>query len=144
MSSSIITVTTQTVKQNGYLVVADNRDAVLIDPGCNPEKYIKEIETHDLNLKAIIATHGHFDHIGAASELKDLYSVDFIIHSKDSAILKTANFYAKLLSSHESITIPEQVKFLEGNRGVLDYNTFKIKWLHSPGHTPGSITNIGA
>ena len=65
MNIEIIPVTA--FQQNCSLIWDDEKNAAIIDPGGNAEKLIQRIEELELNLKAVLLTHGHLDHVGAMS-----------------------------------------------------------------------------
>ena len=87
-------------------------------------------------MKVIIATHGHFDHVGAISELQHRYNVNFIIHELDVQTLRRANLFAKFLNADNPIVVPKPSYLLSGEKGELNYNSLKIDWYRCPGHTP--------
>ena len=69
---------------NSYLVYCDKtREGVIIDPGGDGEKIIEVIKENHVDVKYILNTHGHHDHIGANKELKDFTKKDLLIHEKD-------------------------------------------------------------
>lgn len=136
---SIVTITTRDIKQNGYIIIGADNEAVIIDPGFDAARYHAELNSKDVNVKYILATHGHFDHIGAVSELVDTYGVEFAIHEDDISTLNRANMFSNFLNSGEKISIPNASNILRGKAGCLEFNSFKVDWFHSPGHTPGSI-----
>jgi hydroxyacylglutathione hydrolase len=79
---------------NCYLVMDDTtREAVLIDPAGDAPFLLKKIREQEADVKAILLTHGHGDHIGAAQELKDTLSVPILAH-KDEVKAKTVYCHA--------------------------------------------------
>ncbi|MEP2944643.1 MAG: MBL fold metallo-hydrolase [Lentilitoribacter sp.] len=139
MSVSIVCVTTRDIKQNGYILFGPDKNAIIIDPGFDPELYLSELKKRELSLQSILATHGHFDHIGAVHELMKICSGDFIIHSEDLDVLNKAKLLAKFLNSGEEIKTPIPSKVLNGESGKLIFDNIEIDWVKYPGHTPGSI-----
>ena len=66
--------------QNCYFAIEeDTNNAIIIDPGADADKLINIIEKEKLNLKYIVLTHGHFDHIGACKEIKEKYNIPIVI-----------------------------------------------------------------
>jgi len=74
MNIEIIPVTA--FQQNCSLIWDDDKNAAIIDPGGEAERLIQRIEELDLNLKVILLTHGHLDHVGAAMQLKQHFGVE--------------------------------------------------------------------
>ena len=95
---------------------------------------IKFIDGKKLNVEAIIGTHGHYDHIGGVSVLKELYKADFFLHSKDQRILKSANLYAVVIEKSKLIKIPEIDIYLDTIGEELNINGIKVKIIMTPGH----------
>lgn len=63
------------LEENAYLVINENNDALLIDPGSEEGKIEKYIKDKGITLKAILITHYHFDHVGALDYFKDKYNL---------------------------------------------------------------------
>jgi glyoxylase-like metal-dependent hydrolase (beta-lactamase superfamily II) len=125
-------------QENGYIIHSDdNMDCFIIDPGDEPELYIREIENNDLNPIAILNTHGHIDHVHAVQPLKEHYSIPFYIHTNEKMIvdhyLQGCLMYGMIPNEKPVI---DHWLTNENNLTIGDYN---LEVIHTPGHTPGGI-----
>jgi len=120
---------------NCYLLADPaTKDACLIDPGAVPPGIKNILSKNGFQLRFIVNTHGHGDHIGANAHL----NLPVYIHSLDADFLADAG---KNLSSafFFRVTSPEASKLLEdGDRIAL--GGLELEVLHTPGHTPGSVS----
>jgi len=127
------------LETNCYLLGdLDSGEAALIDPGGDGEGLINaHLEDNGLKLKCIINTHGHGDHISSNRK----FSAPIFIHELDACFL--GNPVLNLSASYGlEITSPEADRLLkEGD--IIGIGSFKLEVLHTPGHTPGSISLIG-
>lgn len=116
---------------NCYLVLNDkNREGIVIDPGANGAGLIKEIEKLTYNIKGILLTHAHFDHIGGVKELKDKYNIPVYVNQGEVDNSKVDNnVYSKLPNDCSLIN--------DGD--VLNIGEINIKCLHTPGHSKGGM-----
>ncbi len=127
---------------NCYLVWEDKkRETIIIDPGDDADFILRRILDRKLNPRAIVATHGHFDHILAVTELKLALDIPFLINEKDLFLLKRARESARhyLGVEVDPMTLPD--KFLKRNEEIK-FGQEKLKVLETPGHTPGSISLV--
>lgn len=124
---------------NGYLIW-DSKEAIIIDPGSTKEvSEVKDkIEEYGLNLKYIINTHSHFDHIGGNEVLKSNFNVKLGISKKESDNLSDPE---KNLSRYMGTEIksPEADFFLEPKES-LTFGDSKVEIIYCPGHSLGSIS----
>lgn len=72
---------------NCYIIETENKNAVAIDPGSDFQRIKNLLDEHELTLKKILLTHGHYDHIGAAGEAADVYGAQVYIHEEDAPML---------------------------------------------------------
>lgn len=125
---------------NCYLAYTEkSKEAVIIDPADSGDYILERINELRLKPVAIIATHGHFDHILAVTELKlSLPKTNFYIHKSDLNILKRTKSTAKyfLGINVDPPILPD--KYLENNM-VIRFGSDKLKIMETPGHTPGSV-----
>jgi len=114
----------------------ETKHAVLIDPGGDASLLMKFIEDNELNLTAILLTHGHFDHIGAVEEVRAKTSAPLCIHELDGDLVLDPN---KNLSKPFGLNPPISLmpdKLLK-NGEIIAVGNGKLKVIHTPGHTPG-------
>ena len=115
---------------NTYLLTEGN-DAILIDPASKPEKLFEILK--DLNLLAILLTHGHFDHIKAVDGLYEKYKCPIYLNKNDEMLARDKNSGANFgLVSYISSPI---TAIEEGNMNI---GPFGFNVMHTPGHTEGS------
>ena len=112
----------------------DTKDACLIDPGAEPARIKNLLVREKFNLKFILNTHGHGDHIAA----NGYFDAPIYIHQLDEDFLTDSN---KNLSSMVGFPFisPRASKFLEDGETV-NLGNIRLEIIHTPGHTPGSIS----
>lgn len=113
------------------------REAIVIDPGDDIPMVLDRLEKHGLTAKYVIATHGHLDHVGGFSEIKDGTGAPVYLHKEDVFLYDALEMQAMMIG----IAQPESTN-IDGhlNHGdELGIGDIKVQVLHTPGHTPGSI-----
>lgn len=146
---------------NCFLIKGE-RKHILVDTGVpNSEtKIIKQLRQYDIKLEdigLIVITHGHIDHFGSAKELKDILNVPILIHDFDKTALQTGKSMLETLKPNHKIwdivLKPKLIKdtaspcspdiIINGNE-EFDLSNYGIygKVIHTPGHTPGSLSVI--
>ena len=128
-----------------YLLVSKETNMVLIDCGAGPcfEALVRTMDATDLDpkwIKLLVLTHGHIDHIGAASEFVKAYSCKVIAHEGDLDAIEGRNMKRTAADwydlEYHPVKVDDVVRGEEGTRTVDD---LELHFLHTPGHTPGSM-----
>lgn len=124
---------------NCYVVHKGNGDAMIIDPGDQVERIMDYVESKRLKILAILATHGHHDHIGAVTTLKARFSAPFYLHSRDVKLLKYANLYRKIFDGHDPRVLPSVDYYIDKVEVPVRVGDFSIGIVAAPGHTEGGV-----
>jgi glyoxylase-like metal-dependent hydrolase (beta-lactamase superfamily II) len=126
------------LQTNCYLVYNDqNQEAIIIDPGDDADYIMRVISDLEVKPVKIIATHGHFDHLLAASELKLAFKIPFLMHKNDEALLKWMRKSCQYFCGFDPGPAPKIDEYLEDK---LKIQNEKFKIIFTPGHTPGGVT----
>lgn len=137
---------------NTYIISSEEKNAILIDPGAEADKLIEFAEKNKLNLKYILITHAHFDHVMALEEIKSEYKETVVGFSKEDLD------FLEYLSVGVDLSVeyynPEEVKdalrflskekennilYLKEN-DLVEIDGIKIKTIETPGHTKGGLS----
>lgn len=124
------------LQANCYLVWdRDTNDCLIIDPGDDADYITTEIINLKLKPKAILLTHGHYDHVLACLELKLNFNLPIFLNPKDNFLYQKADRSAGHWSKNKALKqpltkpLPEKIKL----------GKELIKVIKTPGHTPGSV-----
>jgi hydroxyacylglutathione hydrolase len=124
-------------RQNCYLIINNDLNALLIDPGSQAKVISDRIQKLNVNLLAILNTHAHYDHIGAVAKLQREFNVPFYLNGLDQKLMRQANLYRAIFEGNEYINIPEIDIFLHSYNEDLNIGSFKVRSMFTPGHTEG-------
>jgi glyoxylase-like metal-dependent hydrolase (beta-lactamase superfamily II) len=113
-----------------------SREAIVIDPGDDPELISSKLREHDLTLKQIVCTHAHIDHVGAIFDLQEKAATPASIHEADLPLYDALETQAQWLG----MPTPKRGAI---DRFLIDGTSIgcsgvDLGVLHTPGHTPGS------
>lgn len=115
-------------------------EAIVIDPGDEVDRILEIIRHHQLKVRAIVSTHTHIDHVGGLAALHRATGAPVLIHDADLGLYRSLDMQAQWLGipTPETVQIRDFVK--EGD--TLRWGEFSARVLHTPGHTPGSISLV--
>ncbi|UDI78180.1 MBL fold metallo-hydrolase [Staphylococcus taiwanensis] len=130
------------VDTNAYFIEDDN-SVLLIDPAGEADKIIKKLNQINKPLKAILLTHAHFDHIGALDEILQKYNVPLFMHKEEFDFLTDPNKNGSAkFQQYGMPLLTSDAKPNELKEGPFNLENFKFNVLHTPGHSPGSLTFV--
>jgi hydroxyacylglutathione hydrolase len=112
-------------------------EAIVIDPGDEIKSVVERLKRRRLEARYIVATHGHIDHVGGFRELKEATGAPVLLHDADVFLYEALPMQASLLR----IATPPATE-IDGHLkhgDELGAGDVKLKIIHTPGHTPGSI-----
>lgn len=113
------------------------REAIVIDPGDDIEDVLALVRKHNLQVKQIVVTHAHIDHVGGAMKLRTATGAPILLNQNDYALLKMLDVQAAWIG----VPVPGKVE-IDRNIGQSDSikaGSLEASVIYTPGHTEGSI-----
>ena len=134
----IRTVPVGITQTNCYVVgCEETQEGVVIDPGGHPQRILKAIEESELTMRYVLNTHCHFDHMGANAEIVAATGAPLALHAAELPLLQARGGAAMFGVPVKESPMPD-VELEPGQ--VLEVGTLRFQVLHTPGHSPGSVT----
>ena len=122
---------------NSYLIVNDKK-GIIIDPGSGIGPFLKKIDSEKIELEAIIATHGHIDHIDGVNIVKKKFKANFYVNNLDSDLVNSVQTQARMFG------VPDPGKIIPDRNlplsGEISLAGLTLQFLHTPGHSKGSVS----
>ncbi len=136
---------TMTASQDAAIYLVDLGIPMLIDTGSgsNNKGLVRNLQALGYNpqdIVRVILTHAHIDHIGGARFLKEKYDLRLAMHELDAPAVENADKMKTAATWYNMELEPIRIKErLAGEEGAFDAGVGQLHWVHTPGHTPGSI-----
>ncbi|WP_342598387.1 MBL fold metallo-hydrolase [Psychrobacillus sp. FSL H8-0483] len=128
------------IQTNCYIVSNAEKQCLIFDPGGEGEKLISELHRLKLKPLAILLTHAHFDHIGAVDEVRDAYTIPVYIHTAEKKWLLDPSKNGSAKYAEIPSISGKEADIILNNESELQIGNFHFQLLHTPGHSPGSLT----
>ncbi|MGN7387828.1 MBL fold metallo-hydrolase [Sporosarcina sp. SAFN-015] len=129
------------IQTNCYLLLNDKGECLVVDPGEEGDRVIKEIVKLNVKPLAILLTHAHFDHIGAVDQVRSHFGIPVHIHEAEQEWLVNPDLNGS--SRYPGLPLVKNEAadhFLR--EGELQIGSFHLEVRHTPGHSPGSVSFI--
>ncbi len=128
-------------QENTYLLYDETKEAVIIDPGCygasEQHQLSSYIQFHHLNVKQLLNTHGHVDHIAGNKYVFDTYGLKPFIHEADLPIFNS-QAEASIKYGLPCDVSPRPAGFLKEGESIK-FGKTTLSVIHTPGHAPGHV-----
>jgi len=120
-------------------VVGDpvTHEAIVVDPGDDAGRILEVIERHHLKVVAIVVTHAHIDHVIGLRRVRQSTGAPVYLHPDDLELYRILDIQASWLGMKSPDTVQIDQPAREGD--VIRWGGYEAQFLHTPGHTPGSI-----
>jgi hydroxyacylglutathione hydrolase len=114
------------------------REALVIDPGDEINRILELLGRHSLTVRAIVSTHAHIDHVGGFSKLHQYTGAPVMMHRDDVPLYQGMDMQAAFLG----VAPPEvgEIDQLLTDGEVLHWGSLSAQVMHTPGHSPGSVS----
>jgi len=129
------------LQTNCYILQSDST-ALVIDPGDEPERILRFIDDIAVKPSKIVATHTHFDHVLGVNTIRAKLNIPFLIHRDDLSMLESMQSRVRQFMSFRVPPPPKVDQFLADGESIT-IGQDRVKVIHTPGHSPGSISLAG-
>jgi hydroxyacylglutathione hydrolase len=142
MKTTVVTFTFNGFQENTYLLFDTAKNCVIIDPGCytrNEQNELAQfIEDNELDVRALLGTHAHIDHVLGNAFVKRTFECPYYLHEKDMPTLNAIDSYAHVYGFQGYETSPLPDFLLQGGE-QLEFGGIQLEVLFTPGHAPGHV-----
>lgn len=123
-------------RQNSYVLGdPETKEAVLVDPGDEPQAIEAILAKHGLTPKYVLNTHAHLDHVNAVHHFQEKWGLPFYLHQGDREWLEGLPLQGRMFGFPTS-PVPRVDRWVADGE-VLPLGSKRIEVIHTPGHTPG-------
>jgi len=124
---------------NCYIFACEKtHQAAIVDPGDEADQILSVVKKLDCRVKYILLTHGHIDHLSQIPILKNKLKAEFLMHEQDIPLVQSASTQAALFGLPDPGDLKPDRFLNDGD--IIHLGELTIQVIHSPGHSPGSIT----
>lgn len=123
--------------ENCYIISRrDTHRCLVVDPGLQHERVVRELERRGLHCDRILATHGHGDHVSGIPAIRAAHGCPAAIHPEDRWLLDHVRLFPNVPADLPDVVCDEDLQ----PGSMARWQDLEIAVLHTPGHTPGSVS----
>lgn len=119
-----------------FLQNVDTNEVIVVDPGAKGERIYEEMTNHGYTIKAVLLTHGHFDHVMGADAIRKAANVKVYLGEQDGKLIENADLNVSAMFGTPYTT---KADILVKDGEELELAGIKMKVIHTPGHTAGGV-----
>jgi hydroxyacylglutathione hydrolase len=128
--------------QTNCYVIQSGHNAIVVDPGDEPKRILLFLKDLAVKSTKIIATHTHFDHVLGVNDIRAELKIPFFIHHDDLPMLESMQSRVRQIMGF-TVPPPPKVDGYLKDRETISFGDGEVKVIHTPGHSPGSISLVG-
>lgn len=126
------------LKSNTYVVSGDDtNESVIIDPACDPLTIKSVVKENGFSVKAVLITHGHYDHIGAADDLRKTYNCPVLTGKNEAKIMSDSTM--NLSGYFNDFVVADATDYVEDKDTITPAFGLSFKIIFVPGHSPDGV-----
>lgn len=115
----------------------ETKEALVVDPGDEVERVLEVIRAHGLNVRAIVNTHAHIDHVGGLAKMQAATGAPILMHGDDLELYRILDRQAQMIGMPMPPVAKVDSLLKEGD--AVRWGGYEARVLHTPGHTRGSV-----
>lgn len=119
-----------------FLQNVDTNEVIVVDPGAKGERIYEEMTNRGYTIKAVLLTHGHFDHVMGADAIRKAANVKVYLGEEDGRLIENADLNVSAMFGTPYTT---KADILVKDGEELELAGIKMKVIHTPGHTAGGV-----
>ena len=123
-------------------ILSKNDKCLIVDPGGDAHIIKEFVSANNITPEAILLTHAHFDHMGAVEDVRNMYQIDVYLHEAEKDWLENPELNRSILFLGDGAGYQTKAPDHLLEPGELQIADFVMEVIHTPGHSPGSVTFI--
>jgi hydroxyacylglutathione hydrolase len=124
--------------KNGYVIACEQtRQGAIIDPGDEIDLLLDAVNRNSLDIRHILLTHAHVDHVAGAARAKSALGAPIYLHRDDLPLYEAVLQQGEMFGLH--VQQPPPVDVFYDPAAPIEFGHYQVEVLHTPGHTPGGV-----